>query len=100
MTTELTRDELLDVLVEEAAEIIHAASKIRRWGWGGSHPEYGPNYIALSGEIGDFLGVLAALKVHLDSNVENRAAEKLDKVKHMKDAHLTRIASGEGHATP
>lgn len=36
----LSTDEVLALIVEEAAELIHAASKARRFGDGGSHPSY------------------------------------------------------------
>lgn len=35
-----TADQLLDLIIEEAAEVIHAASKAKRFGAKGSHPSY------------------------------------------------------------
>lgn len=37
---ELTATQLLDLIIEEAAEVIHAASKCKRFGDHGSHPSY------------------------------------------------------------
>lgn len=47
---ELSQDEQLALIMEEAAELIHAASKARRFGALGSHPSYNggaPNYHAV-----------------------------------------------------
>lgn len=37
---EHSADQLLDLIIEEAAEVIHAASKAKRFGPRGSHPSY------------------------------------------------------------
>lgn len=37
---EHSADQLLDLLIEEASEVIHAASKAKRFGHRGSHPSY------------------------------------------------------------
>jgi hypothetical protein len=37
---EHSADQLLDLIIEEAAEVIHAASKAKRFGHRGSHPSY------------------------------------------------------------
>lgn len=37
---EHTAEQLLDLLIEEAAEVIHATSKAKRFGHRGSHPSY------------------------------------------------------------
>jgi len=53
---------LLDKLQEEAAEIIQAVSKIRRFGENAKHPEHTTtNYQDLVQELEDFLAILAAL---------------------------------------
>lgn len=68
--TTLSRDELLVLLIEECAEIIQAATKCQRFGYASNHiAEYGRNDLKLSSEIGDLLGVLAALHPHLDAYV-------------------------------
>ena len=53
---------LLDKLQEEAAEVIQAISKIRRFGENASHPDRTTtNHQELIGELEDFLAILAAL---------------------------------------
>ena len=53
---------LLDKLQEEAAEIIQAVSKIRRFGENANHPDRTTtNHQELIGELEDFLAILAAL---------------------------------------
>lgn len=59
---ELTRDELLILLIEECGEVIQAATKCLRFGFDVDHGlDYGNNAIALSREMGDLLGVMDAL---------------------------------------
>jgi NTP pyrophosphatase (non-canonical NTP hydrolase) len=54
---------LLDKLQEEAAEIIQAVSKIRRFGENSKHPERETtNKQDLVNELEDFLAILAALE--------------------------------------
>jgi hypothetical protein len=46
----LSKDEMLALIMEEAAELIHAASKARRFGCKDSHPTYNggaPNFHAV-----------------------------------------------------
>ena len=60
---------LLDKLQEEAAEVIQAVSKIRRFGEDSKHPERDTNNKQeLVQELEDFLAILAALEhcKHLD----------------------------------
>lgn len=53
----------LDKLQEEAAEVIQAVSKIRRFGPDNHHPERKQtNLEELVGELEDFLALLAALE--------------------------------------
>lgn len=61
---DFTRDELLDLLIEEAAEVIHAASKIKRFGWhhrGYKHDDVRNDH-ALSCEVGELLAIIDALR--------------------------------------
>jgi NTP pyrophosphatase (non-canonical NTP hydrolase) len=58
---DLTRDELLVLLIEECAEVIQAATKCLRFGYDRDEPGYGINSDVLAGEIGDVLGVVVAL---------------------------------------
>lgn len=54
---------LLDKLQEEAAEVIQAVSKIRRFGENNSHPDrQTTNKDELVTELEDFLAILAALE--------------------------------------
>jgi phosphoribosyl-ATP pyrophosphohydrolase len=54
---------LLDKLQEEAAEVIQAVSKIRRFGENNSHPDRKTtNKQELVTELEDFLAILAALE--------------------------------------
>ena len=39
---QLSDAEVLDLIIEEAAELIHAASKAKRFGSKGNHPKGGP----------------------------------------------------------
>ena len=53
--------ERLDVLIEEAAEVIMAACKIQRFGFESYHPDHveGPNNLEnLHNEIGNFVSML------------------------------------------
>ena len=54
---------LLDKLQEEAAEVIQAVNKIRRFGENSKHPERTTtNKQDLANELEDFLAILAALE--------------------------------------
>jgi len=54
---------LLDKLQEEAAEVIQAVNKIRRFGENNKHPERTTtNKQDLANELEDFLAILAALE--------------------------------------
>lgn len=55
----------LDKLQEEAAEVIQAISKVRRFGPDNHHPERAStNMQELIGEIEDFMALLAALEAN------------------------------------
>lgn len=57
-------DNILTVLMEECAEVIKVASKIKRFGFKDSHPKTGniKNYILLIEEFGDLIGAWNYLK--------------------------------------
>lgn len=58
-----TQNWLLDKLQEEAAEVIQAVSKIRRFGEANTHPERKTtNHQELVQELEDFLAIVAALE--------------------------------------
>lgn len=64
----LTRDELLDLLIEECAEVIQAATKCKRFGFESGHATgYGRNDIALAKEMGNLYAVLGAVKMGPDA---------------------------------
>lgn len=54
--------EVLDILQEEAAEVIQAVSKIRRFGWANSHPDSPQNNLEhLEEELGDIQAMVEIL---------------------------------------
>lgn len=56
--------ELLDMLQEECAEVIQAVAKLKRHGPMSYHPadpEKTPNHELMARELGDVIGVMAAL---------------------------------------
>lgn len=58
---ELTRDELLILLIEECGEVIQAATKCLRFGYDRFEEDYGTNCCILSKEIGEVAGIADAL---------------------------------------
>lgn len=75
--------ELLDMLQEEAAEIIQAVAKLKRHGpmsYNPHDPEKTPNHELMARELGDLIGVMAALdeKGMIDNEtVQKYAATKM-----------------------
>jgi hypothetical protein len=61
VSDDLTRDELLVLLIEECGEVIQAATKCLRFGYERFQPGYGVNSEVLATEIGDVFGVTDAL---------------------------------------
>jgi NTP pyrophosphatase (non-canonical NTP hydrolase) len=54
--------EAMDILQEEAAEVIQAVSKIRRFGWASKHPEsQQTNLEHLEEELGDMQAMIEIL---------------------------------------
>lgn len=84
MTALLTHDELLVLLIEEAGEVIQAATKCLRFGYDTVGPDdYGRNDLVLAHEVGDMLGIVDALDLdarYLETSREN----KLARAKHAK----------------
>jgi|ERR1051325_6666124 hypothetical protein len=79
VTTSLTCDELLILLIEECGEVIQAATKCLRFGFDVDHGVgYGNNRIVLSREVGDVMAIVAELPL-------DRA-----QTKDAKDAKITR----------
>lgn len=54
--------QILDILQEEAAEVIQAVSKVRRFGWDNSFEGKPTNRISLAEEIGDLEALIQLLK--------------------------------------
>ena len=77
--------EVLDILQEEAAEVIQAVSKIRRFGWDNSHPESNQtNLEHLEEELGDMqamIEILMEMNVASWGNVTVAKRAKIEKLK-------------------
>jgi hypothetical protein len=81
--TELTRDELLVLLIEECGEVIQAATKCLRFGFDVDHGvDYGNNRMVLSRELGDLMGVVDGLDIDHD----NLSATRVSKLKRARNA--------------
>lgn len=83
---ELTRDDLLTLLIEECSEVIQAVTKCQRFGYDRDQPGYGINSEVLFGEMGDVLGVIDAL-AEQNSNVGlmmRRRSKKIAKATRVK----------------
>jgi hypothetical protein len=71
MSGDLTRDELLVLLIEECGEVIQAATKCLRFGFNVDHGTgYGNNRTALSKECGDLLAVIETLPLDQITSIE------------------------------
>ena len=79
----MTREEKLILLMEEAAEVIQAASKCLRFGWLRDHPGYGVNNEVLAHEVGELLGVVMSLGLDPDIMREARTW-KMDRAEKIK----------------
>lgn len=78
MHDDLTREELLVLLMEECAEVIRAASKCLRFGWDRDHPDYGRNDLVLAMEAGEAVAVMEALQLN---EMEFSMARKMKMIK-------------------
>lgn len=96
VTTSLTRDELLILLIEECGEVIQAATKCLRFGFDVDHGvEYGNNRIVLSREVGDLEAIIRELPLDRAVSQEARDA-KITKAERAK-AKYGRTALSIGH---
>jgi hypothetical protein len=59
----LTRRDLLNTLVDDCGEVIHAAMKCTRFGYDRNWPGYGVNHVQLSAKVNDLLAVLQLLRI-------------------------------------
>lgn len=81
---DLTRDDLLILLIEECGEVIQAATKCLRFGFNVDHGvDYGNNRTVLSREVGDLLGVIDALPLD-QVNVDVTRVRKIAKAEAAK----------------
>lgn len=71
----LTRDDLLILLIEECSEVIQAATKCQRFGWDREYLDYGVNHKVLASEVGDLLAVIDGLHLHSDSLNRSKEAK-------------------------
>ena len=85
---EPTDQEILDILAEECAEVIHVISKIRRFGIDDKHPKTGiPNHVKLNLEVDDLDTMIewaqerGILEAYDDVTWESTADAKRDKVR-------------------
>jgi NTP pyrophosphatase (non-canonical NTP hydrolase) len=77
--------EAMDILQEEAAEVIQAVSKVRRFGWESKHPEsQQTNLEHLEEELGDMqamIEILMELGIVSWGNVTVAKRAKIEKLK-------------------
>lgn len=79
----------LDKLQEEAAEIIQAVSKIRRFGPDNQHPQRNTtNKAEFIGEVEDFLALVAALEYSNFMNLKHSEQNIAHKFKALIDPKL------------
>lgn len=83
--TETQIQEAMDILQEEAAEVIQAVSKIRRFGWESKHPvSEETNLEHLEEELGDMqamIEILMELGIVSWGNVTVAKRAKIEKLK-------------------
>ena len=82
----LTKENLLVILMEEAAEVIQSASKCLRFGYDWNEPGYGVNSEHLAREVGDLLAIIHALKLQ----EEIIASTMVTKLNRVREAHRNR----------
>ena len=82
-TVELNVEEhALLILMEECAEVAHAASKIIRFGWDEKNP-YDPNALTnreqLDNELADLFGTMLYLEMQIKASRAERKMEQIEK---------------------
>ena len=84
-TIKENNNEVMDILQEEAAEVIQAVSKIRRFGWESKHPTSAQtNLEHLEEELGDVLAMIDILMVNNVVSWSNLHAAKRAKIEKLK----------------
>lgn len=92
VTTSLTRDELLILLIEECGEVIQAATKCLRFGYHSDHGVgYGVNSVVLSRELGDVQAIIAELPLDRHE-MEITRSGKITKAERAKRQYGTQTA--------
>lgn len=86
MSDQLTREELLVLLVEECGEVIQAATKCLRFGWDREFPSYGHNATVLATEFGQLIAVAKSLGLD-EQAVEDGIVGKMRKAQEAKRKH-------------
>lgn len=84
---DLSRDEILLLLIEECGEVIQAATKCLRFGFDREWPGYGNNSVVLATEIGDVLGCIDALPLKSATHfgaVVNARISKIERARKAK----------------
>ena len=76
--------EILDILQEECAEVIQAASKVKRFGWESTFEDGPTNRTHLTTEVGDLMAMVQLLVVAGDLNVEEIEKATLAKLKKLR----------------
>lgn len=80
-----SEQEIIDLMQEEASEVIQIVSKIRRFGWNSVYPPGGDdNFTILLKELSDMLALKHILQKELlipESVFQEYVAKKLEKLK-------------------
>ena len=80
-----TEKEVINIMIEEAAEVIQSLTKVLRFGYNSTHPltPHYSNRQHVETEIGDMLCMLSIMykldMINID-NIEKAAGHKLDKL--------------------
>ena len=88
-TRSLTPDQLIDLIIEEAAEVIQAASKVRRFGHTNGHKDYhdgAPNFF---GVLIEGLQLERAMR-HYAAKHGARHIDLIDRLECLSDADFTK----------
>lgn len=81
------QEERLNLLIEEASEVIQMATKILRFGYHSSHVNYGnvPNKALLEKEVGDLLCAVSLAVANDDMNQYSLNNNQNDKNRRMRE---------------
>lgn len=101
---QLTRDDLLVLLIEECGEVIQAATKALRFGYEVDHGVgYGRNDQVLAKEAGELSAVIGALHLGNYSHFSDGYGDKIERAEKAKEkfgrtslAHMECVPRTEG----